>query len=330
MISKQSVIKENTHAHIINGNWNHYFQKDSATGDMLALMFPPSGVECMRLSANTTYEDLHRENQITVSQNSPLTSTKLQLPAYGDNIITLYTDELYTDGDHLLKVDSEITKYLYNSESYNSCMVKMTDAINDTPIDVPLRQLHSQYTLKMSMLLYRKSHTSTGLERGYLNAASKYSQVINKLISVGEMITIINKNDTSFTDYLKNQFEHGKHTGELGMNIVGDDNQYFVQLNSEQTHVEITKTLNRNAKNKLITKLHVSVSVSDFQKIFKKIWFKNYHICYKPENLEKHMWDFYDTMERIIINKLYEHTNNLTKYSFHNMDPIQSRYPYYK
>lgn len=155
MISKKSVIQDHTQAYIVNGNWTHYFHADSVTGTMLAFMCPPTGINMIPLSQDTTYNDLHKRNIIKITEDKPLTSQKLKMPTKHSNVITLYPDEMYTDGKQLLSVSKEISKYLYDDISYAQCYVQMYNIIDNEAVNVLLSEIHSKYTPKMSMIMYQ-------------------------------------------------------------------------------------------------------------------------------------------------------------------------------
>ena len=335
LLSKKSIIEENTSAYIINGNWTHYFQKDSVTGDMLALMFPPTGIRMSKLEPNTTYDDLHSRNQIRIFKCAPVTSEDTKLPVYGQQLITLYPDKLYTDGTRLLTVDVKTTKYLDDIDSYMDCDVTMNDVITQELVYIPLSKLHSQYTPKMSVLLYQKLKYGNALEKSYLRAAIKYNNRLEKLANAGEMLTVVNSDIESFIKYINNQFTYGKRTGALGMNIVGDyyingdDTQYFLRLNEQKTQVVIVETLKSNISDELINEFDTQIPVAEFQELLKRVWFKNSHINYKPEYNYENIWDCYDTIERIVINKIYTHQKSFTNYRFYSVG-MQSRYSYYQ
>lgn len=331
MISKKSVIQDHTQAYIVNGNWTHYFHADSVTGTMLAFMCPPTGINMIPLSQDTTYNDLHKRNIIKITEDKPLTSQKLKMPTKHSNVITLYPDEMYTDGKQLLSVSKEISKYLYDDISYAQCYVQMYNIIDNEAVNVLLSEIHSKYTPKMSMIMYQKYMYGNLEEKAYMKAAVIYNSQIRKFIAVAEMIVNLNSSLEDFTDYLHEQFTIGELTGKLGLNIVGDyyingdDIQYFLTLDDTRKNVILRTALNHHSE--LDIKSENLIPVSDLQTIVKKVWFKNTHTNYREEYQNNNIWSFYETLERVVIRKLYKRPKKLPKYD--DYLGMQSRYPYY-
>ncbi len=70
IIEKTDKIKPNTAAYIKNGRWTHYFLKDSATGNLLGVIPSPTNVSISVIPTETTYNDLHENDSISIFKDS--------------------------------------------------------------------------------------------------------------------------------------------------------------------------------------------------------------------------------------------------------------------
>lgn len=288
-------IVDGTHAYIRNGNWTHYFKKDSVTGNMLAIMFPPSGPEVSAIENDISYAKLHARNDISVHKtlDSDFASNVsiTQMPQYNTKIIILSEDELYTDGDNVYRVDATTAKVVGNINDFHNCTVEMQNIITNETKSISILSLHSANTPKMCAVLYKLYMKGNDTEKGYLKSAHMYNKQIRNLIDVGQLIHALNSGDAEFIDVLNQQIASNKHSYNGKINfpgdyfLNGDDIQYFVSLDKTDKYVIIETSL--NSIGNLDLQEQTTLTVEQFANLIKNQLFgvahNNNHILTLPE-----------------------------------------------
>lgn len=278
-LQKSDTIQNRTKAYVNNGNWAHYFQRDAVTGEMLAIMKPPTGWEVSKISPNSTYNDLHADNNITLSENvSP--KNKCHLPDRNARVITLSSEQYYTDGKRVLTTDDN-TYVVADAQSIKRCPIQMIDDITQEKVTVMMSDLYSSQTPRMCVMLYQLATSGTMAEKMYMRVSQKHSQDLKHLADAGELICALNNDDdTAFISLFERTVEQDPHSKDDTVNVPGryfingSDIQYFIELNADRKHMTFKETHN-TSKEFIVGETNV-LSIGDVKKVVQHIWFDHF------------------------------------------------------
>lgn len=278
-LQKSDTIQNRTKVHVNNGYWNHYFQRDAVTGEMLALMNTPSGWEIYEISPNSTYNDLHAKNNISLSENvSP--KNKCHLPDRNARVITLSSEQFYTDGKRILTTDDN-TYVVADAHSFKRCPIQMIDDITQEKVTVMMSDLYSSQTPRMCVTLYQLATSGTTAEKLYMRVSQKHSQHLKHLADAGELICALNNDDdTAFMSLFERTVEQDPHSKDYTVNVPGryfvdgSDIQYFIELNTDRKHITFKET--HNTSKELIVGETKVLSIEDVKKVIQHIWFDHF------------------------------------------------------
>lgn len=275
-LQKSDTIQNRTTAHVHNGYWTHYFQRDAVTGKLLALINAPSGWEISEINPNSTYNDLHADNHISLSEKvSP--KNKCHLPDSNARVITLSSKQLYTDGKRVLTTGNN-TYVVADAHSFKRCPIQMIDDITQEKVTVMMSDLYSSQTPRMCVTLYQLATSGTTAEKSYMRVSRKHSQRLKHLVDTGELICALNNDDdTAFMSLFERIVEQDPHSKDYTVNVPGryfldgSDIQYFIELNADRKHITFKETHN-TLKELIVGETNV-LSIEDVKKAIQHIWF---------------------------------------------------------
>lgn len=278
-LQKSDTIQNRTTAHVHNGYWTHYFQRDAVTGKLLALINAPSGWEISEISPNSTYNDLHADNNISLSENvSP--ENNCHLPDRSARVITLSSKQYYTDGKRVLIADDN-TYVVADAHSFKRCPIQMIDDITQEKVTVMMSDLYSSQTPRMCLTLYQLATSGTMAEKMYMRVSQKHNQHLKHLVDTGELICALNNDDdAAFMSLFERIVEQDPHSKDDTVNVPGQyfidgsDIQYFIELNADRKHMTFKET--HNTLDELIVKETKVLSIEDVKKEIKHIWFDHF------------------------------------------------------
>lgn len=331
-LTNHDPITENTAAYIQNGHYFHYFQRDAITNELLAIVNRPDDWVIQRIEDGSTYDDLHSSNTITLHANTVPVNTLSLLPNQTEQLLTFFSDRLYTDGHDLLTTKTT-TKVVQDPKSFDICPITMTNEITQDDTQRMVGQLHSCYTPTMCATMYRLATKGTPVERSYMRASVKYDKDIKKLTEAGELMFALNdESHESFVTLFDHTLNDNKHTRGRSLNLPGDyfingsDIQYFIDLSEDTTQLTFRIMTNDES---LTLKETITLPLEEAKTLIRTVWYDNTKTPYKTGYQSEAIYSLIDVLHRIVHHKLWEiPTEEIHKTHYLNLWNL-SRYYYY-
>lgn len=310
-IEKTEKIKPNTAAYIINGQWTHYFSKDPVTGNLLGIIPAPNCWQIHVIPNETTYEDLHKQNSINIYKESIKLSDLPDNVDAMDQIKVFESNELYTDGKSIFKIQNSIMKIVANPKDFSKCPIIVTNEITGKDHTLMVNDLFPMNTIIMSQTMHNMVTNGTPLEQLYIRISMKYNPLIKKCANAGALIQSLNDNsDTTFIELLKKTLndddtQRKQNIYDDLMSRQGyDTNPSMFELLNDNLHFII-----HSSRDQGITKRkssEYSYTIIELKKIIKSIWYDNYeNHNYKKQFENEKIWDLITVLYYISNHELW-------------------------
>lgn len=287
IIEKTDKIKPNTAAYIKNGRWTHYFLKDSATGNLLGVIPSPTNVSISVIPTETTYNDLHENDSISIFKDSiELSYLPDKLSYLPDNLshmpqIKIFRpNELYTDGESIFITNDDPIKIVANPESFKQCPIKVINDITNEKSTIMADKLHPMTSTMMCNVMFKLKTNGTPIDKVYMRTSAKYNTVIRTAVNAGALIHTLNlDSNEEFIKLLKEtlnldvQNKKDNHHDASRFELLDDDSNLIIY-----------SSLDRNKSKHIYT-------ISNLKKVIASIWYDNYNSNYNKEYQNEKIWD---------------------------------------
>lgn len=262
-LSMDSVVQPNTQFYVRNGHYTQYFVEDCLTGEVVMVVFPPTGVEVRKLENSITYKDLnpsHNGNvHLMISGLSPFTHTEFVTTATGIFRILLNSGVSYMSSD-MNKLKEE---YLFTLENL----------VTGEKEHFNYNSIHEPRTRGYYVDLYNLYTSGYPMLQAFIKGLI-YNKDYAKALSHGEALKAVE--DVEVLKGIFNSTKYGYFATPGEYNYDGSDYQFFTQLSEDGSLVTIKKFFYpSDSKNPCRLVAKQDLKVEDFQEEFAEITARN-------------------------------------------------------
>jgi hypothetical protein len=252
-LTMDSVIQPNTQFYVSNGHYTQYFIEDILTGEIVMVIFPPSGREVIKLESGITYKDVNPDHKGIVhfmtSGLTPFNHSEFVTTSTGIFRVLLKERVSYLSRN----MDKMKKDFFFHLESL---VTGESEVFN-------YNSIHQKGTKEFYMDLYNLYTTGSSEVKAFIKGLI-YNKEYAKALSHGEVLKALE--DVEVLKGIFNSTKYGYIATPGGYNYDGSDYQFFTQLSEDGSLVTIKKFFypsNSKEPCRLVSKQ--DFTVEDFQ-----------------------------------------------------------------